>query len=432
MRNASQTRLVPGKSLLVQITMPEPLAVCFLNEFFYPDNLTGTGNVVSDAARRLHDTHGFDVEAICARLSYVGEEKPSRREDWKGVRIRRVFEPNWNRKGTALRSLGNLLFVGSVTTSLLFRRKKPDVIFVTTAPPFLPLAARMMRALRGVPYVYCIYDLEPDRVLGLKVMGETSLFVRLMRRFQQASLGRASKVMAIGRCMRDRIVATYRIPPDLVEVIPIGADVETLGKPSATAKGDTFRVVYSGNFGRYHDFDSILDAAKSLAVSHPQVRFVLVGKGAQRAHVDERVASESLGTIEVKDFLDDAAYAEMLGSADVCLVTMEQGLEGTCVPSKLYAYMAAGKPTVAVVDARCEVALTVVEAGCGVAVQQADPVALADAIADLASDPDRLREMSAKAVEASHGLYSRGRSIESLANMLISVARNRQPHVDVR
>ncbi len=402
--------------------MPEPLAVCFLNEFFYPDNLTGTGNVVSDAARRLHDVHGFDVEAICARLSYVGGKKPSRREDWKGVRIRRVFEPNWNRKGTALRSVGNLLFVWCVTTSLLFRAKKPDVIFVTTAPPFLPLAARVMRALRGVPYVYCIYDLEPDRVLGLKVMGESSLFVRLMRRFQTVSLRKAGKVMAIGRCMADRIRSAYSISEFSVEVIPIGADVENLGQPSPANKSEHFRVVYTGNFGRYHDFDSILDAATSLASTHPAVRFVLVGKGAQRAHVDERVAGEGLRTVEVKDFLDDAAYAEMLASADVCLVTMEQGLEGTCVPSKFYAYMAAGKPTLAVVDARCEVALTVVEAGCGAAVPQADPIALAQAIADLASDPERLAEMSARAVEAANGEYSRAKTIEHLAQTLRAVA----------
>jgi len=398
--------------------MPKPLRVCLLNEFFYPDRLTGTGNVVTDLAVRLQK-QGYEVSAVCARLSYIGKEKPPRSEEWSGVKIRRVFEPNWNRKGTALRTVGNLVFVLGVTLRLVFSRK-PDAILVTTAPPFLPMAARVMRALRGVPYVYCIYDLEPDRVLGLGVMGESSLFVRLMRGFQRKALRKAAKVMVIGRCMADRVGRGYGIPSEQIAFVPVGADVEGLATAQLPASPrESFTLAYTGNLGRYHDFDSILDAAKSLH----DVRFVIVGKGAQKAHVDERVASEQISNVELKDFLDDAAYAALLSSADACLVTMEKGLEGTCVPSKFYAYMAAGKPTIAVVDPVCEVALEVNEQHCGVAVAQGDAGALAAAIRRLSEDPAEVQSMAANASRAAHEVYSRAQSAQSVANLFRDITR---------
>lgn len=363
---------------------------------------------------------GVKVEAVCARLSYVGGEKPARKESWQGIRIRRVYEPNWNRKGTALRTLGNLLFVLGVTLFLLFRRRKPDVVFVTTAPPFLPLAARLLKTFRRVPFVYCIYDLEPDRVLGLGVLPASSLFVKMMRRFQGKALRSADRVLAIGRCMAGRLKSGYGLPDSKVAFIPIGADVESLGSKGVkpTSLASRFQVAYSGNFGRYHDFDGILDAARAL----PDVDFLLVGKGAQRAHVEERVRAEGISNIELKDFLDDDAYAAMLARADVCLVTMEKGLEGTCVPSKFYAYMAAGKPTIAIVDPTCEVALALAEQDCGVAVTQGDSTALAESIRTLLANPSRLTSMSKNAAIAAGGLLSREKSVEAIQALLMDVA----------
>ena len=43
-------------------------------------------------------------------------------------------------------------------------------MLTATAPPTIPSAAQIYRKMTGTPYVYVIYDLEPDRVVRMDVM----------------------------------------------------------------------------------------------------------------------------------------------------------------------------------------------------------------------------------------------------------------------
>lgn len=376
------------------------LRICIVTEFFYPDNTGGTAVAMSNLARELADRHGAQIDVITSVNRYRGGKgKLSRREDWDGIQIRRIGAPDWNNAGFAKRAAGNILFTAKLALKLLFGRKY-DIVLTTTAPPFVPFAAALNRAVRRTPFSYMVYDLEPDRTSSLGVLAPESLPVRMLAKAQKQWLSSASRVFAIGRCMRDRLVERYGIEDGKVAVVPVGAQLSQVAARNPHAvdreEGRMFRVLYSGNLGRYHDFDTILDCAKDL-LTEPNIEFVIVGNGAKRDHIRQRIEDEQIRNVRQLSLVPAEEYGDLLASADACLITMETGIDGTCVPSKLYSIMAAGKAVLGIVAEGSEVAQTLAEANCGVRVPQEDRQALKQTILELRANPDRVREMGLNA-----------------------------------
>lgn len=103
-------------------------------------------------------------------------------------------------------------------------------------------------------------------------------------------------------------------------------------------------VVHTGNMGMKQGLEVVADAARL----RPDIRWVLVGHGNQRAHL-ERLAAD-LDNMEIHDPYSDELYPMVLAAADVLLLSERAGVGNMSLPSKLTAYVAAGRPIVAAVD----------------------------------------------------------------------------------
>lgn len=393
---------VSQKRDLADLTM----RICILNEFFHPDTTGGTGTVLSNLARTLCDNYtDVQIDVVTSRYQYRGNKKLAPFENWRGIRIRRLFTPRASQTSTAQRLLVNILFSLAAMLRLLVSRRY-DLILVGTAPPPLAMAAHWIKRLRGTPYIYIIYDLEPDRAVAMKVLSPTNRIIPLVARMQKHWLHACSKAVVLGRCMRDHLKETYALPASQISVIPIGADPEDIApldkqtRFRAEQAIDGFVMLYSGNFGRYHNFDTILDAAKLLQAEDKPITFVLVGSGHQKEHIEQRIQAEHIDNVKMFPFVAKEDYPDLLASCDVSLVTLEPGMEGLCVPSKFYSILASGRPTLAVMSPDCEVAKVIAEADCGVQVNQSDTAQLACVLTELAESPARVEQMGKNARRA--------------------------------
>lgn len=376
------------------------MRICILNEFFYPDLAGGTGMVLSELARQLHDDHGVEVDVLTSRATYRGEQMDLlANESWDGIRITRLPSPSVPRQRTLVRLAANFWFTFLVLIRLL-ARPRYDAVLVSSAPPVLPMAAALYRMLRGVPYSYIIYDLEPDRAVAMQVAKERGLASRILRRFQRGWLHSAAQVVAIGRCMQDYLRDHYDISSNHSTVIEIGVDadrIRPLDRNNAMRErlgwGDDFVALYSGNFGRYHDFSTLLDGAERLRDSAPGFRLVLCGNGVKEEWIREEIATRRLTNVDVIPFVTDEEYPLTLSAADVSLITLEPGMEGLCVPSKFYTILASGRPSIAVMEPHVEVARTIDETGCGVVVHAHDVDAFVAAVHQVWERPERAARM---------------------------------------
>jgi len=122
--------------------------------------------------------------------------------------------------------------------------------------------------------------------------------------------------------------------------------------------------------------------------------------------------------------------AQALAAADACLAILKPiELYKTVYPNKVFDYMAAGRPVILAIDG---VIREVIEsAGAGIFVPPGDPRALAEAIRELASQPEKCKLMGARGRQAVETRFSRlvlaDRLEEILEGLVQGAEQSRRP-----
>ena len=406
------------------------MRICVLSEYFYPDATGGTGTVLSNLLRQLKNSDPtLEIEVITSKNLFRGAPTALPREEvWEGISITRLKTPAPRQKSVKRRLATNLIFSAAVFGQLLLRRKRYDVILAVTAPPTVPCAANLFQRLTGTPYVYLVYDLYLDMAITLGIVPRDSRMVKVFKNVQGDWLNRAAKVIVLGRCMRDFVEKHYGVAREKLEVAPIPANLRVVNP----APRDTqfrrahnlsgFLVMYAGNFAKYQDFDTLLDAAKLLS-DRPDITFLFVGDGTKHGYIRARIESEGIKNAKMLPFVPEENFSDMMASADVSLVSLEKGVEGLAVPSKFYNILASARPAVVVSHGTSEVARIVDESGCGRHIEPENPAQLAQVLRELADDPAEAASMGRRGRKLCEDNYSVENIARRFHDILHSVGR---------
>ena len=182
-------------------------------------------------------------------------------------------------------------------------------------------------------------------------------------------------------------------PPERTIIIPSWADTSAIvpgPRENAFRRehglSGRFVVMHSGNLGLAQSLETIVDAA-ALLRDDPAIHVVFQGEGVSKAALQARVAQLGLANVSFLPFAPKARLGESFAAADVFIVSLQQGLAGYIVPSKLYGILAAGRPYVAAVESSCEVAALTRTHGTGLLAAPGDAADLADRIRQFRADP---------------------------------------------
>jgi glycosyltransferase involved in cell wall biosynthesis len=156
--------------------------------------------------------------------------------------------------------------------------------------------------------------------------------------------------------------------------------------------------------GLKQGLEQVVVAARAAVLSAPQVRFILLGEGSQRAALES--ASKDLPSVQFLPTQSADDYAQALMAADVLLLSERGTSVDMSLPSKLTAYCAAGRPIVAAVREGGATWTEVERIGAGLLVPAGDPTALLAALARLAGDPKMAAELGARGLDHAQGRYS--------------------------
>jgi glycosyltransferase involved in cell wall biosynthesis len=253
-------------------------------------------------------------------------------------------------------------------------------------------------------------DLYPDILPKAGWLAEDSRAYRLLAGLSLRALRNAAGIVVIGRCMEERLIGKG-IDPAKIHFIPTSAPQQV--RPMAHRHNrfrqrfglqDKFVVMYSGNMGLLHDFDTLLSVARSLA-DHPEIRFLFVGNGRRRASVEAAIASGARNVKLIDYQKDGEELAHSLSAADVHFISLRAGCEGLVVPSKFYGAIAAGRPVIYEGAAAGEVARVIHASGCGMVVRPGDAAELRTAILSLYADQEQRRQLGAIALDVHRRHY---------------------------
>jgi colanic acid biosynthesis glycosyl transferase WcaI len=167
-----------------------------------------------------------------------------------------------------------------------------------------------------------------------------------------------------------------------------------------------FVALFTGNVGSYSSVHTAVEAA-SLLADLPEFRLVVAGRGNARPALEEQVRSLGLRNTLFLDTQPPERLAELFASADVSLVTLDERIRRTAVPSKLLTILASGRPAIVCASPDNEAATIVREGRCGTALPPDDPPALARELRRAMAEGDRLQAEGARGRELAVARYSR-------------------------
>jgi glycosyltransferase involved in cell wall biosynthesis len=353
--------------------------VAFFNRSFYPDT-TATGQLLTDLCEDLVREYGCRVSVVAGppllpAHNGNGTSKTARpwalvrRESVRGVEIFRVSGTRFAKERFAGRAANYMSYFFSALYAGM-RLDRPDVVVALTDPPIIGLAALASGKRFKAPLVMAFKDLFPE-VTALLPDFKSETINNALQAINKYLIRRSARTLALGETMRRRLIDDKGAPPERTEIIPDWADTEAIRpgakrNPFAERHGlaNRFVVMHSGNIGLSQSLETIVDAAVLLR-DLPDLVIVFQGEGVMKRDLEQRVAAFGLDNVRFLPYAQRDQLAESFASADVFVVSLQRGLSGYIVPSKLYGILAAGRPYVAAVDDACEVAVITRTHDCG-------------------------------------------------------------------
>jgi glycosyltransferase involved in cell wall biosynthesis len=164
-----------------------------------------------------------------------------------------------------------------------------------------------------------------------------------------------------------------------------------------------FVILYLGNAGYGHEFQTMIDAAQKLC--DEPVTFLFVGGGSQFDWIRNQSQQRGLTNILLHPYVAKSETPSVMRSADCALITLENYALGVMSPSKLHANLAMGLPVIYVGPAGGNVDEAIRRFGCGVSVRPGEAEALAAAIRAIISKPAEHQSLRRRARSAFEQAY---------------------------
>jgi glycosyltransferase involved in cell wall biosynthesis len=228
------------------------------------------------------------------------------------------------------------------------------------------------------------------------------------RRVERINLGAANRIVVVSRVLRDELVGNG-VAAERILVNPNGVDPGTFRTDAGGADirrrvGLESSVVigFSGTFGAWHGIPTLAQAVPLVLAARPSVRWLIMGDGPLRPMLD----SVADGRVIRTGMLPHAEMPAYLAACDVLVSPhgrQADGGEFFGSPTKLYEYMATGRPIVA--SRIGQIAEVLEHERSALLVEPDDPPALAEAIVRLVDDAclrARLGSGARQAAEQNH------------------------------
>jgi len=390
----------------------------FVNRFFAPDH-SATSQILSDLAFDLAD-RGRDVHVVTSTQLYDDAKAALPvSEIIKGVHVHRVPSTGFGRNALLGRSIDYVSFYRSMWQCLVALAQQGDIIVAKTDPPLSSIVAMAAARRKGARLVNWLQDIYPETAVELGVPFMRGPLAASLTALRNRSLRRADATVVVGDLMA-RKVESLGAPAARVHVIPNWCNDEDI-RPVTQSENSLrqswglagqFVFGYSGNLGRAHEFQTLLEAAERLR-NEPRFIFLMVGGGKRFEELAQAVKRQGLTcSFRFIPYQEQKMLSYSLAAADAHWLSLNPKLEGLIVPSKFYGIAAVGKPIIVIGDKYGEIARLVQQHGCGIVVAPGDAEALADALRLLSSAPETISEMGHRARLMLDGHFTRQQALQ--------------------
>lgn len=370
------------------------MKILILSQYFSPESF-----IINDVVRTLV-AQGHEAVVATGKPNYPdGEVFPGYRvggvqRELFAETVEVVRVPLWPRgKGGARNLILNYLsFVlcGLIFFPWLLRKREFDAILVFAPSPITQvIPAILLKWLKKAHLAVWVQDLWPESLAAtgfvrhphlLKVVGY--LVRGIYAGCDTLLVQSRAFVESVSRYARRDKIVYY---PNSIDVQSPVVAVDSISPELVGELERHFSVVFAGNLGTAQAVETLLEATIQLK-SDPEIRLVLVGSGSRLSWLQAQKQAHQLDNLLLPGRFPMEAMPQIFERAAALLVSLkDEDIFAQTIPSKIQAYLAAGRPIIA--SLRGEGARVVAEAGAGEACGPDDPTALAGLIRSMKSRP---------------------------------------------
>ena len=380
------------------------MRILIFSQHFWPESF-----IINDFAKNLKE-QGHEVLVATGKPNY-----PAGRifdgykfwgiqtENYEGIPVFRV--PLWPRGKARARHLivNYLSFIlsGLVFFPWMLRSKKIDHIVVFASSPLIQaIPAILLKYLKRAHLSIWVQDLWPEslsatgHIKNSAALGAVGKLVKFIY-WQSDTLLVQSKafIRSVARYADESKIIYF---PNLFDRRTMQVTENSIPTELQRQLSENFSFVFAGNLGTAQSLETIIQAAE-LVADLKDVKIVIVGSGSSGDWLQKQVEQKKLKNIFLSGRYPMQAMPEIFFYSKVLLVTLKADpIFELTVPSKVQAYLAAGKPILAAIDG--EGARVIDESGAGLTGAAADALTLASNMRKFHSmDADTLNKMSLNA-----------------------------------
>lgn len=325
------------------------MKILLLNQAFFPDSVA-TSQQLTDLAIYLVE-QGNEVSVLTGRRGYENRDKIfAPFENYRGVKIFRVFSTGFGKQRFALRILDALTFDIMLLIKLLFFPTQ-DVVVSFTSPPLIGIFGALFCLFKGGRSVQWLMDINPEAAFAVGYIKRKSIVGRLLNWVFEISLRLSAHVVVLDRYMK-KVAMKHGAKEQNISIIHPWSLFDPSQKTtkvfdSVFRKTNNFGtktvVLYSGNHSVVHPLYTLMDAAKTLR-DDPNILFVFAGGGLRSLEVKAFKEKERLDNIVQLPLVPRELLSDALASVNAHVVVMGEKVNGLVHTSKVYGALATGRP----------------------------------------------------------------------------------------
>jgi glycosyltransferase involved in cell wall biosynthesis len=314
------------------------------------------------------------------------------REELNGIEVVRTFLlPFPNRKPhERILNYSSFCFSAALAGSFLSR---PDVVIATSPQLLVGLSGWWISRLKNVPFVLEVRDLWPESLTAVGVGGEQSLMHRAIGRIASFLYRACHHVAVVTPAFREHLIRNWNVSEGKISVVQNGVETSLFSPANSGASirrdlgaEQKFIVSYIGTMGLAHGLETLIQSAQQLQSVAPDVLFMIVGEGADRARIESLIAEANLTNVRLIPQQPREKIPAYINASDACAVLLKKSdVFETVIPTKMLEFMSCARPVILGVKGQAEQILN--SARAGLAIEPGNAGALSQAIMKLRNNP---------------------------------------------
>ena len=294
--------------------------------------------------------------------------------------------------------------ISSILIAGIAKKSNKDCILLCGTNPTILLALTpILKRIFKFRWILLVHDVFPENMVAAKIIKYENIVFKQLSNYFSWVYASADLLICIGRDMQELMekktnngAKTVFIPnwTDENEIFPLPRHSIHIFEKYKWQKKIVFQ--FFGNIGRVQGIQNLLSAISLTKADN--AAFVFIGGGAFVPYLENFIEAHPEKDIKYIGPMPLDKKNDGLAMCDIALVALDAGMLGLGVPSKAYFSLAAGKPILAVVEERSEIARMIAENSIGWRCNPNEPEQLAILIDEICDAPLEIAKTQSRKV----------------------------------